>query len=56
MESLDISLHPMAFGILLTRCIRQKHEKLINKLIAVGLFIGLIALHLQLFGNLGLGR
>jgi hypothetical protein len=52
---LFIGLIP-TFGILLTRCIRQKHEKLINKLIAVGLFIGLIALHLHLFGNLGLGR
>ena len=52
---LFIGLIP-TFGILLTRSIRQKDEKLINKLLAVGLFIGLIALHLQLFGNLGLGR
>lgn len=52
---LFIGLIP-TFGILLTRSFRQKDEKLINKLLAVGLFIGLIALHLQLFGNLGLGR
>ncbi len=52
---LFIGLIP-TFGILLTKIIRQKDEKLTNKLIAVGLFIGLITLHLQLFGNLGLGR
>lgn len=52
---LFIGLIP-TFGILLTRSIRQKDEKPINKLLAVVLFIGSIALHLQLFGDLGLGR
>lgn len=44
------------FGILLTKIFRSKEETLTNKIIAVFIFVGLIAGHLQLFGNLGLGR
>lgn len=44
------------FGILLTTIFRSKEEPLTNKIIALVLFVGLIAGHLQLFSNLGLGR
>ena len=44
------------FGILLATIIRHKEETLTNKIIALVLFVGLIAGHLQLFSNLGLGR
>jgi hypothetical protein len=44
------------FGILLISIFRRKEETLTNKIIAVFLFVGLIAGHLQLFGTLGLGR
>jgi hypothetical protein len=44
------------FGILVATIFRNKQETLTNKIIAFALFIGLIALHLQLFNNLGLGR
>ncbi|TAE80504.1 MAG: hypothetical protein EAY81_10375 [Bacteroidetes bacterium] len=52
---LFIGLIP-AFGILLTTIIRNKQEILTNKVIAVVIFVGLIAGHLLLFSNLGLGR
>jgi hypothetical protein len=44
------------FGILLTTIFRNKQETLTNKIIALIMFVGLIAGHLQLFSNLGLGR
>jgi hypothetical protein len=44
------------FGILLTTVIKRKEETVINRIIAVVLFIGLIAGHLKVFSNLGLGR
>jgi hypothetical protein len=52
---LFIGLLP-TFGILLATIFRNKEETLTNKTIAVVLFVGLIAGHLQLFSNLGLGR
>lgn len=45
-----------AFGILLTRTLSSKGEKVINRILAILLFIGLISVHLQLFSDLGLGR
>lgn len=44
------------FGILLAQVLRSKDETVANKIIALTLFIGLIAGHLQVFSNLGLGR
>lgn len=44
------------FGILLATVLKHKEETVTNKIIAVVLFIGLIAGHLQIFSNLGLGR
>jgi hypothetical protein len=44
------------FGILLATIFRNKQETLTNKIIALIMFVGLIAGHLQLFSNLGLGR
>jgi hypothetical protein len=44
------------FGILLTAIFRRKNEKLLMKIIAIILFVGLIAGHLNLFSKLGLGR
>jgi hypothetical protein len=44
------------FGILLAAIFNSKEVTLTNKIIAVFLFVGLIAVHLQLFRNLGLGR
>jgi len=44
------------FGILLTTIFKHKEETLTDKIIAVALFVGLIAGHLKLFSNLGLGR
>lgn len=44
------------FGILLSSVLKRDDEKSINKIVAIILFVGLIAIHLQLFSNLGLGR
>jgi len=44
------------FGILLATIFRNKQETLTNKIITLVMFVGLIAGHLQLFSNLGLGR
>lgn len=44
------------FGILLSSVLKRDDEKSINKIVAIILFVGLIAIHLQLFNNLGLGR
>jgi hypothetical protein len=44
------------FGILLVRVFRSKKEAMTNKIVALILFIVLIAGHLQLFSDLGLGR
>ena len=52
---LFIGLLP-TFGILLAAIFNSKEVTLTNKIIAVFLFVGLIAVHLQLFRNLGLGR
>lgn len=52
---LFIGLLP-TFGILLATIFKNKEETLTNKIIAVVLFVGLIAGHLQLFSSLGLGR
>jgi hypothetical protein len=52
---LFIGLLP-TFGILLVTIFRNKQETSANKIIAVVIFVGLIAGHLQLFNNLGLGR
>jgi hypothetical protein len=52
---LFIGLLP-TFGILLAAIFNSKEVTLINKIIAVFLFVGLIAVHLKLFRNLGLGR
>lgn len=52
---LFIGLLP-AGGILLATILKRKGEGIIPKIIAVLLFVGLLALHLQLFENLGLGR
>lgn len=43
------------FGILIATILKYKEETLTNKIIAVVLFVGLIAGHLQLFSNLGFG-
>jgi hypothetical protein len=45
-----------SFGILLGSIFTNKQEAFINKIIAMILFVVLIAGHLQLFSNLGLGR
>lgn len=52
---LFIGLVP-TFGILLTAILKHKEETWTIKIIAIFLFVGLIAGHLQLFSNLGLGR
>ena len=52
---LFIGLVP-TFGILLTTILKRKEERLTKRIIAIVLFVGLIAGHLQLFSNLGLGR
>lgn len=52
---LFIGLAP-TFLILLASVLSRKGENLMNKVIAVVLFIGLMAGHLHLFSNLGLGR
>ncbi len=44
------------FGILLSSVLKRDDEKSINKIVAIIIFVGLIAIHLQLFSNLGLGR
>lgn len=43
-------------AILLAAIFKSKEDTLINKIMALLLFAGLIAGHLHLFGNLGLGR
>jgi hypothetical protein len=45
-----------SYGILVTTIFRRKDEKMLSKVIAVVLFLILIAVHLQLFSSLGLGR
>lgn len=45
-----------ASGILLVSILKKKNENSINKILAIVLFAGLIAVHLQLFSNLGIGR
>lgn len=52
---LFIGLLP-ACGVLIAAIFKRKEEGLINKIIAMVLFFGFTAIHLQLFGNLGLGR
>jgi len=52
---LFIGLVP-TFGILIATVFKRKEESVINKVIAISLFIGLIILHLHFFSNLGLGR
>jgi hypothetical protein len=52
---LFIGLLP-TFGILLAAIFNSKEVTFTNKIIAVFLFVGLTAVHLQLFRNLGLGR
>jgi hypothetical protein len=42
------------FGILFVGIFKQNEEKLVNKIIALVLFVILIAIHLQIFSNLGL--
>jgi len=44
------------FGILVATILKHKEETWTNKIISIVLFVGLIAGHLQLFSNLGLGR
>jgi hypothetical protein len=44
------------FGFLLYSILQHKEEKYINKIVAIILFVGLIATHLELFSDLGLGR
>lgn len=45
-----------SFGILLAAIFRHPSEKLYIKIISILLFVGLVAIHLQLFSTLGLGR
>lgn len=52
---LFIGLVP-TLGLLITGIIRQKEEKLVNKLLAFGLFLALITVHLLIFSNLGIER
>lgn len=44
------------FGILLTAILKRKDVKYTSKILATIVFVGLIAVHLQLFSKLGLGR
>ena len=44
------------FGILLSSILKRDEEKSINKIVAIILFVGLIAIYLELFSSLGLGR